>query len=84
MLRGVGRRRRRVLKGARESAGDGDAGTSYDTGTLCNPLQTGQCAAGQSCRYFGMNPSADLMSYDNVGVGFVVLFQARTARLRRP
>ena len=64
----------RQLKGT--SGGDngvgGDAQSAWDTGVACkveDPAQP-QCAEGNTCSYFDLNPSHNLMSFDNVGVAF--------------
>ena len=53
----------------------------WDTGLACNPNAPAaeQCpGAGQTCAYFDLNPSHDLMSFDNTAVAFITLLQAIT------
>ena len=61
----------------------GAAQEDYDSGTPCRLGMPpgdgyGQCEAGSTCMYFDDNPSNGLMSFDSVGVAFVVLLQALT------
>ena len=50
----------------------------FDTGVACNPQRSDQCDAGESCMYFDSAPGSGLMSFDHIGVTFVVLLREVT------
>ena len=79
---GGGRRALRQLGRALKGGGGGGGGAvdedAFDTEVACNPSRTDQCEAGTACAYFDDNPSAGLMSFDNVPMAMVILLQTVT------